>query len=107
MEIARQVLDHLREEFRRAGHGSMRRVSIEIGLEPDQLATLINRGYMDVGILFAALEQLGIDPVLFVIRAVKKREDSPPPVATLPENRQPATTGAPKCPVMSTLSVWL
>ena len=48
-QLARRVLDELREEFRAAGQGELRRVSLELGLQPDHLATMINRGYMDVG----------------------------------------------------------
>ena len=84
-----RVLEELRKEFRRQGHGSMRRVSQDLGLSPDYISSTINSGKMDVGVFFAVLEHLGIDPSTF--SAVSDAIDSgaaTPPKPTLPHTRR-------------------
>ena len=79
--VARRVLDRLREELRQSNY-SMRSVSSNLGLRPDHLATIVSRGYMDVGIFFAAVEMLGLDPRIFLDN--NDGAQASPPRTTLP-----------------------
>ncbi len=82
--IGQRILDQLREEFEREGRGSLRRVSRELGLSGDYLATRISRGSLDVGIFFAALDRLGVSPQVFLlgmeIPSTRQPLESDPPV---------------------------
>ena len=59
------------------GRGSMRRVSRELDLPEDHVAVRMSRGTMDVGVFFAVVEKLGLDPRMFLTQealAVLARE---------------------------------
>ena len=83
--IGIRILEQLRREFRKQGHGSMRRVSQDLGLSPDYISSTISSGKMDIGVFFAVLDQLGLDPAAF---RVSDSDDSRPPEPTLPHTRR-------------------
>ncbi len=61
----RRVVEHLRETFRRAGHGSMARVAQTLGLHGTFYSEKRHRGRFDVGALVATLRELDISPAAF------------------------------------------
>ena len=74
----RRILGHLREAFRRAGHGSMVRTARSLGLHD----TFFSEGgerrkRLDVGLLIRALQELQIPLTEFFAEAEGRRSDLP------------------------------
>ncbi len=62
---AERVFTVLREQFRRAGMGSIRRTEKELRIADGSFFKWRQRGRLDVGMLHRALEALGIEPASF------------------------------------------
>lgn len=82
--VGRKILKQLHTELEREGRGSMRRISRELGLKEDYIATKISRGVMDVGTFFSVLDRLQLSPQVFLlgleIPSTKEMPDTDLPV---------------------------
>ena len=63
----------------------MRRVSQDLGLSPDYISSTISSGKMDIGVFYAVLERLDLDPATF---AAESPDSGKPPIPTLPHTRR-------------------
>ena len=83
LALVERVHTVLREKFALEGHGSIRRTEQELGLYDGYYKISRKRAKMDLGVLFATLKVLAVDPVDFFTEVLRGEEGESEPMALM------------------------